>query len=104
MPSQKKSRQGSNSTAAKLISRANSSKTLNHSLCNNSEYPSNAHGATSNHENNNHTIENYGDGLTAKQQQQLERNAFLDTQTKDQLKQECRRRGQKTTGNKTELV
>jgi len=105
MPIQKKSRQGSNSTAAKLISRANSSKTLNHSLCNNSEYPSNGHAASSNYDHvNNHTIENYGDGLTAKQQQQLERNAFLDTQTKDQLKQECRRRGQKTTGNKIELV
>lgn len=28
----------------------------------------------------------------------------LSTMTKDQLKAECRRRGQKTTGTKTELV
>lgn len=42
--------------------------------------------------------------FTAKQQQQLDRNAFLLTLTKDQLKVECRKRGQKTTGTKTELV
>lgn len=42
--------------------------------------------------------------FTAKQQQQLDRNAFLLTLTKDQLKAECRKRGQKTTGTKTELV
>lgn len=42
--------------------------------------------------------------FTAKQQQQLDRNAFLLTLTKEQLKVECRKRGQKTTGTKTELV
>lgn len=42
--------------------------------------------------------------FTPKQQQQLDRNAFLLTLTKDQLKLECRKRGQKTTGTKTELV
>lgn len=42
--------------------------------------------------------------FTAKQQQQLDRNAFLLTLTKDQLKVECRKRGQKTNGTKTELV
>lgn len=42
--------------------------------------------------------------FTVKQQQQLDRNAFLLTLTKDQLKIECRKRGQKTTGTKTELV
>lgn len=42
--------------------------------------------------------------FTPKQQQQLDRNAFLLTLTKDQLKVECRKRGQKTTGTKTELV
>lgn len=42
--------------------------------------------------------------FTAKQQQQLDRNAFLLTLTKDQLKVECRKRGQKSTGTKTELV
>lgn len=47
---------------------------------------------------------NGGTTFTAKQQQQLDRNAFLLTLTKDQLKVECRKRGQKTTGTKTELV
>lgn len=42
--------------------------------------------------------------FTAKQQQQLDRNAFLLTLTKEQLKVECRKRGQKTNGTKTELV
>lgn len=45
-----------------------------------------------------------GTTFTAKQQQQLDRNAFLLTLTKDQLKVECRKRGQKSTGTKTELV
>lgn len=45
-----------------------------------------------------------GSIFTAKQQQQLDRNAFLLTLTKDQLKVECRKRGQKTNGTKTELV
>lgn len=49
-------------------------------------------------------ILNGGLNITAKQQQQLDRNAFLLTLTKDQLKIECRKRGQKTTGTKTELV
>lgn len=40
----------------------------------------------------------------SKQQQQLDRNNYLSSLTKDQLKVECRKRGQKTTGNKTELV
>lgn len=42
--------------------------------------------------------------LTAKQQQQLERNNYLTSLTKDQLKVECRKRGQKINGNKTDLV
>lgn len=42
--------------------------------------------------------------LTLKQQQQLERNQFLTGLTKDQLRVECRKRGQKNTGNKSELV
>lgn len=53
------------------------------------------------------TINGSGDVLTSftlKQQQQLDRNAFLLTLTKDQLKVECRKRGQKTTGTKTDLV
>ena len=39
-----------------------------------------------------------------KQQQQLNRNNYLSSLTKDQLKFECRKRGQKTSGTKTELV
>lgn len=42
--------------------------------------------------------------LTLKEQQQLDRNAYLSALTKEQLKVECRKRGQKNTGNKAELV
>lgn len=42
--------------------------------------------------------------LTVKQQQQLERNAYLTSLTKDQLKVECRKRGQRIAGNKMDLV
>lgn len=42
--------------------------------------------------------------LTTKEQQQLDRNLFLSGLTKDQLKIECRKRGQKITGTKNELV
>ena len=79
------------------------------------------HSAIGNHQvNNNHsgsvatatTVVSTANGaitttpstFTAKQQQQLDRNAFLLTLTKEQLKVECRKRGQKTTGTKTELV
>lgn len=42
--------------------------------------------------------------LTQKQQQQLDKNEWLIGQTKEQLRRECRKRGQKNSGNKTELV
>lgn len=45
-----------------------------------------------------------GSALTLKEQQQLDRNAYLSTLTKDQLRVECRKRGQKNTGTKAELV
>lgn len=45
-----------------------------------------------------------GSALTLKEQQQLDRNAYLSTLTKEQLKIECRKRGQKNTGTKAELV
>lgn len=45
-----------------------------------------------------------GTALTLKEQQQLDRNAYLSTLTKDQLRVECRKRGQKNTGTKAELV
>lgn len=42
--------------------------------------------------------------LTLKQQQQLEKNELLIGQTKEQLRRECRKRGQKNSGSKAELV
>lgn len=59
-------------------------------------------GSSSTNSNSNTNIG--GSQFTAKQQQQLDRNAFLLTLTKEQLKIECRKRGQKTNGTKTELV
>lgn len=92
-------------------------------FANGSSYNGYHHSAIGNHQvNNNHsgsvaaaaaaTVVSTANGaittapstFTAKQQQQLDRNAFLLTLTKDQLKVECRKRGQKTTGTKTELV
>lgn len=46
--------------------------------------------------------ENYA--LTPKQKQQIQRNEYLESLTKEQLKSEAKRRGQKTAGTKTELV
>lgn len=42
--------------------------------------------------------------LTPKQKQQIQRNEYLESLTKEQLKIEAKRRGQKTAGRKTELV
>lgn len=42
--------------------------------------------------------------LTSKQKQQLQRNEYLESLTKEQLKIEAKRRGQKTLGTKSELV
>lgn len=42
--------------------------------------------------------------LTTKQKQQLQRNEYLESLTKEQLKIEAKRRGQKTLGTKSELV
>lgn len=42
--------------------------------------------------------------LTPKQKQQVQRNEYLESLTKEQLKIEAKRRGQKTAGTKTELV
>lgn len=122
----RRSRQGSNSFAAKLITRANSAK-VNHSVSNNNQSSSatiNGGGSAGDNHNNDtnsgflHTNgsivnnksttngHNYDTGivLTAKQQHQLQRNAYLSTLNKDQLKLECRKRGQKTSGTKLDLV
>ncbi|CAG9806116.1 unnamed protein product [Chironomus riparius] len=42
--------------------------------------------------------------LTTKQKQQLQRNEYLESLTKEQLKIEAKRRGQKTLGTKSELL
>jgi hypothetical protein len=42
--------------------------------------------------------------LTPKQRQQVQRNEYLESLTKEQLKIEAKRRGQKTAGTKSELV
>lgn len=59
-------------------------------------------GGHGDHEGNNGGIDEHA--LTVKERQQLERNTYLLGLSKDQLKAECKRRGQKTTGTKTELV
>lgn len=125
----RRSRKGSNSVAAKLISRANSAKVIQHQNNDQSAHDNisnNAIGSIvhanngpivnnksiyTNNNNNinfNKTIGGNGNSsgivLTAKQQQQLQRNAYLSTLTKEQLKFECRKRGQKTSGTKTDLV
>lgn len=62
--------------------------------------------ANYNHQNSEISVANGSAvaSLTAKQQQQLERNNYLTSLTKDQLRVECRKRGQKINGNKTDLV
>lgn len=97
----KRSTQGSNSVTAKLISKINKfgQNTINNS--------------SSSFDQVNDQIPRkfgYEDDddevfvLSAKQKQQLQRNEFLEQLTKEQLKIEAKRRGQKTAGTKTELV
>lgn len=130
----RRSRQGSNSFAAKLITRANSAKVNNSVTSSNNQSSYTINGSSSGNFNNNNNINpggstsllhtngtivnnnpktsnttngrNNGTGilLTAKQQHQLQRNAYLSTLNKDQLKLECRKRGQKTSGTKLDLV
>lgn len=91
----------SNVAAANAILQNNSASTTN-----NNNYPTTISN-NSLHHNNALNIGGgigSGDGLTTKQKQQLDRNNYLSTLTKDQLKVECRKRGQKVTGTKIELV
>lgn len=125
----RRSRQGSNSFAAKLITRANFAK-VDHSITSsNNQSSPNTNGSSGGNFNNtncntnsggsislahtngsivhnNHKTSSNGTGilLTAKQQHQLQRNAYLSTLNKEQLKLECRKRGQKTSGTKLDLV
>lgn len=103
MPKKRSSQSGSNSATAKLISRINK---FGQNAINNISFD-----LTSdyNPRNSNHlSYEDDNDDevfvLTAKQKQQLQRNEYLESLTKEQLKIEAKRRGQKTAGTKTELV
>lgn len=107
MPSTKRrSRHGQNSTS--------SASTLNNIKANGIIYTTNNLNNTNHHLNAIASTNKIGNGitvsggstsqLTLKQQQQLDRNAYLSTLTKYQLQIECRKRGQKTTGTKAELV
>lgn len=101
MPLQKRSsRPGSNSATAKLINKTKATFGLVHNNINNSN--------SDDLELNNHQYYTKSDDeifvLTAKQKQQLQRNEYLEQLTKEQLKIEAKRRGQKTSGTKSELV
>lgn len=98
MPVQKRiSRQGSNALTAKLITRANNIDNIETSKNN---YFSVENGDANENEQQFDEFE----VLTAKQKQQLHRNEYLDSLSKEQLKIEAKRRGQKTSGTKSELV
>lgn len=89
------SQSGSNSTAAKLINKINK---INRNDIDNS--------ISDVHEQAHMKVLD-DDGsliLTVRQKQQLQRNEFLEGLTKEQLKIEAKRRGQKTSGTKSELV
>lgn len=102
MPKKRSSQSGSNSATAKLISRINKfgQNVINNKAVDqaNEHQPRQA----------NHFIYDDDDDevfvLTAKQKQQLQRNEYLESLTKEQLKIEAKRRGQKTAGTKIELV
>lgn len=103
MPKKRSSQSGSNSATAKLISRINK---FGQNAINNISFD-----LTSDYNSRNSNHLSYEDDnddevfvLTAKQKQQLQRNEYLESLTKEQLKIEAKRRGQKTAGTKTELV
>lgn len=113
MPVQKRSStKGSNSVTAKLINKTKANIGLhnninNHSLNDTNGYTELNGKATQSHFQNHHFHNKSDDEvivLTAKQKQQLQRNEYLEQLTKEQLKIEAKRRGQKTSGTKTELV
>lgn len=106
MPVKRASRQGSNSIAAKLISKANNFG-INSNINNN--YDEDEFNDIEHHQNGINYHSSFDDDdevfvLTAKQKQQIQRNEFLESLTKEQLKSEAKRRGQKTSGTKSELV
>jgi hypothetical protein len=100
MPKKRSTQSGSNSVTAKLISKINK---FGQNTINNSSFDQ------ANDQNPSKFGYEYDDDdevfvLTAKQKQQIQRNEFLESLTKEQLKIEAKRRGQKTAGTKTELV
>lgn len=98
MPKKRSTQAGSNSVTAKLISKINK---FSQNTINNSSFDQ---------INDQDPRKFYDDDddevfvLTAKQKHQLQRNEYLESLTKEQLKIEAKRRGQKTAGTKTELV
>lgn len=100
MPKKRSSQSGSNSATAKLISRINK---FGQNSINNSD----SEQANESYQRNHFGYDDDDDEvfvLSAKQKQQLQRNEYLESLTKEQLKIEAKRRGQKTAGTKTELV
>jgi hypothetical protein len=98
MPKKRSTQAGSNSVTAKLISKINK---FSQNTINNSSFDQIS-------EQDPRRFYDEEDDevfvLTAKQKQHLQRNEYLESLTKEQLKIEAKRRGQKTAGTKTELV
>lgn len=106
MPKKRSSTQGSNSVTAKLISKINKfghNNKIDNALSN--DYTSID---DQQRQMSNFSYEDDDDDevfvLSSKQRQHLQRNEYLESLTKEQLKIEAKRRGQKTTGTKIELV
>lgn len=100
MPKKRSTQSGSNSATAKLISRINK---FGQNSINNSDSDQ----ANESYQRNHFGYDDDDDEvfvLSAKQKQQLQRNEYLESLTKEQLKIEAKRRSQKTAGTKTELV
>lgn len=101
MPKKRSSQSGSNSATAKLISRINK---FGHNVINNSFDQANDGSPRSARHLSYDDDDDEVFVLTTKQKQQIQRNEYLESLTKEQLKIEAKRRGQKTAGTKTELV
>lgn len=99
MPKKRSTQSGSNSVTAKLISKINK---FGQNTINNSSFDQAIDQLPRKFGYEDDDDEVFV--LTAKQKQQLQRNEFLESLTKEQLKSEAKRRGQKTAGTKTELV
>jgi hypothetical protein len=104
MPKKRSSQSGPNSATAKLISRINKfgQNVINNSFDQAYELiPRNSNHLSFDDDDDD---EDEVFVLTLKQKQQLARNEYLESLTKEQLKIEAKRKGQKTSGTKTELV